>query len=398
MVQEEFVGINMKIIEICAIDGTMKILLGELITGIKSQGYDLICVCSKGKYTKKLRDDGFNVIKLNINRTINPLLNIISLYNLFKLFKKEKPDIVHVHTTIAAALGRIAAKLACVSIIIYTAHGFYFHKGMPHLKYNIILNIEKYLAKHYTDFIFTQSGEDKKTALENNFIDKTKILTIGNGVDVWGKFNPKNIEKDKINELNKEFNLNKNDKIISFIGRLVKEKGIIDLLEAFNNLNFNDGKKVKLIIMGDIAQYERDKDTKKKLEKYKANSNIVFTGHRNDINNILYITDIFCLPSYREGMPRSIIEAMAMECTVVATNIRGSREEVGDGETGFLVPVNSINILSDKIKKLIEDEKLLKKMKIAGRKRAERFFNEKEIVKKQLEVFKKLLNLKQKKH
>lgn len=388
----------MKIIEICAIDATMKSLLGELNAEIKSQGHDLICICSKGKNTKKLRDDGFNVINLNIDRSFNPLFNIISLYYLYKLFKKEKPDIVHVHTPVAAALGRIAAKKAKVLIVIYTAHGFYFHKGMSRLKYNIILKIEKYLAKHYTDFIFTQSEEDRRTALENNFIDKSKILTIGNGVDVWGEFNPINIEKDKIKKTYKEFNLNKNDKIVTFIGRLVKEKGVIDLLEAFNNVNFNDRKRVKLIMVGDIAQNERDKDTKEKIEKYKANSNIIFTGYREDINNILYITDIFCLPSYREGMPRSIIEAMAMECAVVATDIRGSREEVVDGKTGFLVPVNSINILVDKIKELIEDKKLLKEMKIAGRRRAEELYNEKEVVKKQLEIFDKLLNLKQKQH
>jgi len=388
----------MKIIEICAIYVTMHSLLRGLNIGIKAEGYDLICVCSKGKNTKKLRNNGFNVVNLNIDRTINPLFNIISLYNLYKLLKREKPDIVHVHTPVAAVLGRIAAKKAKVPIIIYTAHGFYFHEGMSCLKYNIILKIEKYLAKHYTDFIFTQSEEDRKTALENNFIDKSKILTIGNGADVWGEFNPINIEKDKIKKTYKEFNLNKNDKIVTFVGRLVKEKGVIDLLEAFNNVNFNDGKRVKLIMVGDIAQNERDKDTKEKIEKYKANSNIIFTGYREDINNILYITDIFCLPSYREGMPRSIIEAMAMECAVVATDIRGSREEVVDGKTGFLVPVNSINILVDKIKELIEDEKLLKEMKITGRRRAEELYNEKEVVKKQLEIFDKLLNLKQKQH
>lgn len=388
----------MKIIEVCAIDVTMHNLLRELNIRIKAEGYNLICICSKGKNTKKIRDDGFNIVNINIDRTINPLSNIISLYNLYKLFKREKPDIVHVHTPIAAALGRIAAKKAKVPIVIYTAHGFYFHEGMSRVKYNIILKIEKYLAKHYTDFIFTQSEEDRKTALENNFINKNKILTIGNGVDVWGEFNPKNIEKDKINELYKEFNLNKNDKIVTFIGRLTKEKGVIDLLEAFNSINFSDGEKVKLLIVGDIAQKERDNDTKKKLEKYGDNSNVIFTGYRNDIHNILYITDVFCLPSYREGMPRSIIEAMAMKCAVVATDIRGSREEVIDGKTGFLVPVGSINILSNKIKKLTEDDKLLQEMKNAGRRRAEKLFNEKEVVKKQLEVFDKLLNLKQRQH
>ncbi len=387
-----------KILEVCAVDITVKKLLLPLLNKLEKEGYVVEIACSRGKKAETLERKGYIFRFINIDRKINLVLNIKSIIKLYRIMKRGKYDIVHVHTPVASILGRIAAKLAGVPIIIYTAHGFYFHEGMSCLKYNIILNIEKYLAKHYTDFIFTQSEEDRRTALENNFIDKSKILTIGNGVDVWGEFNPINIEKNKINKLYKEFNLNKNDKIVTFIGRLVKEKGIMDLLEVFNNVNFNDEKKVKLIMVGDIAQNERDKDTKMKLGKYRDNSNVIFTGYRDDINSILYLTDVFCLPSYREGMPRSIIEAMAMECAVVATDIRGSREEVIDGKTGFLVPVNSINILSDKIKKLIGDEKFLKKMKIAGRRRAEIFFSEKEIVKKQLETFNKLLNSRQKKH
>jgi glycosyltransferase involved in cell wall biosynthesis len=387
-----------KILEVCAIDITVKKLLLPLLNKLEKEGYLVEIACSRGEEAKTLERKGYVFRFVNIDRKINPVSNIKSIIKLYRIMKRGKYDIVHMHTPVASVLGRIAAKLAGVPIIIYTAHGFYFHESMSCLKYNIILNIEKYLAKHYTDFIFTQSEEDRRTALENNFTDKSKILTIGNGADVWGEFNPINIEKDKINKLYKEFNLNKNDKIVTFIGRLVKEKGIMDLLEVFNNVNFNDGKKVKLIMVGDIAQNERDKDTKKKLKKYRNNSNVIFTGYRNDINSILYLTDVFCLPSYREGMPRSIIEAMAMECAVVATDIRGSREEVIDGKSGFLVPVNSINILSDKIKKLIEDDKLLQEMKIAGRRRAEELYNEKTVVKKQLEIFDKLLSSKNKEY
>ena len=387
-----------KILEVCAVDMTVKYLLLPLIDKLEKEGYTVEIACSRGEGAKTLEKKGYVFKFVNIDRKVSLISNIKSIIELYRIIKKGKYDIVHVHTPAASVLGRIAAKLAGVPVIIYTAHGFYFHEGMPRVKYNTILKIEKYLAKCFTDFIFTQSEEDRRTALENNFVDESKILTIGNGVDVWGEFNPINIAKDKINELYKEFNLNKNDKIVTFIGRLVKEKGVIDLLEAFNNVNFNDGKKVKLIIVGDIAQNERDKDTKKKLEKYRDNSNVIFTGYRDDINSILYLTDVFCLPSYREGMPRSIIEAMAMECAVVATDIRGSREEVIDGKTGFLVPVNSINILSNKIKKLIEDDKLLHEMKIAGRRRAEELYNEKEVVKKQLEIFDKLLSSKNKEY
>ena len=384
-----------KILELCAVDITAKYLLLPLIDKLEKEGYEVEIACSRGEEAKTLEKKGYVFKFVNIDRKVSFFSNIKSIAEIYKIIRKGKYDIVHVHTPAASVMGRVAAKLAGVPLIIYTAHGFYFHEGMSRAKYNIILKIEKYLAKYFTDFIFSQSEEDRKTALKNHFIDKNKILTISNGVDTQGSFNPINIERDKIDEIYKEFNLERNDKIITFVGRLVKEKGVIDLLEAFNNINFDDETKVKLLMIGDVAQSERDKDTIKELEKYRDNPNIIFTGHRDDINSMLYITDVFCLPSYREGMPRSIIEAMAMECAVVATDIRGSREEVTDGKTGFLVPINSINNLSDKIKKLVEDDKLLQEMKIAGRKRAEKLFDEKEIIEKQLKIFSRLLNPRQ---
>ena len=332
-----------KILELCAIDMTVKYLLLPLIDKLRKEGYEVEIACSKGEEAEALEKKGYVFKFVDIDRKVSLFSNLKSIVEIYKIIKKGKYDIVHVHTPAAGILSRIAAKLAATPLIVYTAHGFYFHEGMSRTKYNIVLKIEKYLAKYFTDFIFTQSEEDRKTALENHFIDKNKILTISNGVDTQGSFNPINIERDKIDELYKEFNLERNDKIITFVGRMVREKGVIDLMEAYNRINFNDEARVKLLIVGDIEQSERDRDTIKELEKYSDNPNVVFTGHRDDINSILCITDVFCLPSYGEGMPRSVIEAMAMECAVVATDIRGSREEVVDGKTGFLVPVKSIN-------------------------------------------------------
>lgn len=379
-----------KVIQISAIDATMNGLLRRLNELSIEDGYDVIGVCSYGDKTDSLRKEGFNIQNINIDRKISPLSNLKSIYEMYKLFKKEKPDIVHVHTPIAAVLGRIAAKLARVPNIIYTAHGFYFHENMKPLIYKIFLNIEKFVARLATDFIFTQSEEDAQTAYQNKFIDRDKIIAIGNGVDVCGKFNPKNINKDEIEDLYKELGLKKEDKIVSFIGRLVKEKGILDLLDSYKYIR-ND---VKFLIIGDVSQGDRDTETIKKLEKYKENKNIIFTGKRSDIYNLLYISDIFCLPSYREGMPRSIIEAMAMECAVVATNIRGSREEVIHGKTGYLVNLNSPKEIANKVDEILNNESLLNSMKLEGRKRAEEIYDEDVVVRKQLDVFEYLLNIK----
>ena len=152
-----------------------------------------------------------------------------------------------------------------------------------------------------------------------------------------------------------------------------------------------NNEKVKLLIIGDVFEGERDLETIKEIQKYKSNKNIIFTGLRDDIPSLLYISDIFCLPSYREGMPRSIIEAMAMECAVIATNIRGCREEVIPNETGYLVPVKSIEPIYDKIEFLLNNEDVLESMKKKGRERAKLLYNEKRVVDTQIKIYDSLL-------
>lgn len=378
----------MKIIQLCAIDLTMKVFLNPLIRQLMNQGFQVVCVCSKGPYSEELRRSGLNVINIPIERKIMSFSNLIAIYRLYKLFKSERPDVLHVHTPIASIFGRIAGKLAKVPIIIYTAHGFYFHDNMLAIKYKLFLNIEKFMAKYFTDFIFTQSSEDRATAIKNNFMDENRIVCIGNGIDISGKFNPQNADSAEIKRLREEFSFTEENIIITFIGRLVNEKGIVELLEAFSNINADN---IKLLVAGDVDQGCRDYKTKDLIiSKYSNNKNILFTGFRENINNILYITDIFCLPSYREGMPRTIIEAMAMECAVIATDIRGCREEVIEGETGFLVKPQSPADIQNKLMILIANKELLNSMKTEGRKRAEQYFDEMKVLDKQVSVMNKL--------
>ncbi|ELC8443062.1 glycosyltransferase family 4 protein [Clostridium perfringens] len=380
---------NYKIIQVCAIDSTMDVLLRRLNVETINAGYDLRCICSEGDKTERLDKEGFNMINVNIDRSIKPITNTKSIFELYKIFKKEKPDIVHVHTPIAAVLGRIAARLARVPNIVYTAHGFYFHENMKPITYKACFLIEKYIGKYFTDFIFTQSSEDCELAKKHNFLDKDKILAIGNGVDIWNTFNINNLEENNLENLKSDLNISKEDYVVTFIGRLVREKGILDLLEGFNKIK---NKNLKLLLVGDTFQGDRDLECKKLIDRFKENKNIIFMGKRQDINSLLAISDIFCLPSYREGMPRSIIEAMAMGNAVIATNIRGCREEVVDGKTGFLVDLNSPDAIKEKIEILLENKDLLNGMKRLGRLRVEELYDEGKVVQKQLNIFKNLLS------
>lgn len=373
----------MKIVQVSAIDSTMNGLLRELNTGILNDGHELICVCSDGPHVQRLRQDGFDVRTIQIDRQISPLKNLKSIYEMYQLFKREKPDIVHVHTPVASVLGRIAAKLANIPAIIYTAHGFYFHENMSPKQYKFYYVIEKICAKFCTDYLFTQSDEDGQLAINHRFLPLRRISVISNGVDVNGKFNPNNIDEGKIHSLKKEFAIHEDDIVISFIGRLVQEKGIFDLLDAFNSI---EDRNIKLLVIGDAGKSERDQETVQRLQHYE-NDNVIFTGYRSDIPELLALSDIFCLPSYREGMPRSIIEAMAMECAVVATNIRGSREEVDHDENGYLVDVNNPIGLRNCILNLATNNEKMQAFKKRAREKAISLYDEKKVVETQLQIF-----------
>lgn len=374
----------MKIIQVSAIDSTMNGLLRELNTTIVNEGHDLICVCSHGDKVAQMIEEGFDVRTIHIDRKISPFRNLKSIINMYKLFKREKPDIVHVHTPVASVLGRIAAKLARVPAIIYTAHGFYFHENMSGKQYKLFYTIEKVMARFFTDYIFTQSEEDGTLAVENNFLPANRITIIGNGVDVQGKFNPENIDNGDVQALKKEFDIKYDDLVVSFIGRLVEEKGVFDLLEAFNVISQSN---IKLLVIGGTDISERDQHSQQRFKGYENNKQIYFTGFRTDIPNLLNISDIYCLPSYREGMPRSIIEAMAMECAIIATNIRGSREEVEHGVNGYLVKLGDSKGIKNSISKLANDKELLRNFRFEARNKSQNLYDEKIVVKNQLDVF-----------
>ncbi len=380
----------MKIIQVTAIDMTMNNFLNPLNKVTKEKGHEVHCVCSKGPYEKEIKSNGYYFHNISIDREINFVKNIKSIMMMVKLFKILKPDIVHVHTPVAAVLGRIAAKIAKVPTIIYSAHGFYFHEGMPSKKYKLFFNIEKYIGRYFTDYIFTQSEEDFEVAKVNNFLkNKNNYVHISNGIDIDNKFNVDKLPKSINTSLRDKYGIQKNDVVVSFIGRLVKEKGILDLLESINYLNAQN---VKFLIIGSLPQGERDTETLKLLEEYKSNKNIIFTGQVTNVNELLYMSDIFCLPSYREGMPRSIIEAMAMKNAVIATDIRGSREEVIHGKTGYLCNTNSSKEIASCIDDLVENKDKMNEFKENGLDRARRLYDENKVIEKQLNVFEQCQN------
>ncbi|MGX1982297.1 glycosyltransferase involved in cell wall biosynthesis [Thermolongibacillus altinsuensis] len=380
-----------KILQVCAIDLSVDALLKPLILKSMEEGYIVHNACTDTGKFEQLRKEGLTMINIKIDRKISPISNLKSIIDLYKLMKSEKYDIVHVHTPIAALLGRIAAKLAGIKHIIYTAHGFYFHEDMPSFQYKLFYNIEKYAARFLTDWLLLQSREDYELSLKDKFLEEDKIIHLSNGVDIYNKFNPCLISEDVRISMKRELQISNDDIVFTFIGRLVREKGIFELLEAFIELSkkYNN---VKLLLIGDLLGSERDQESYYKIKELLSYPGIIYVGFRKDIPELLSISDVFVLPSYREGLPRSIIEAMAMEKPIIATNIRGCREEVFHEENGYLVKKASIKSLYEAMENLVKDKD--KRLAFGERSRliAEQLFDEEKVINKQIELFNSLVS------
>lgn len=374
-----------KVLQLSSIDLTIYSFLMPLMQRLQSEGYEVCFACrDMGKF-ESIEQEGFRGFPISIRRNLNPISAILTVVQLYKLLKKENIDIIHVHTPVASVLGRFAAMLAGTRIKIYTVHGFYVSNP-------IFYYLEKLFARHMTDHIFTVSQEDYDYAVSEGFISKERISYINSvGIDTT-IYCPDAAGTDKRNELRACFGIGNEDTVVGFIGRLVKEKGIIDLFKAFNKIA-DRYPHLKLMIIGSQDAGERDTSTKGQLDKLihtaGISDRVIFTGFREDIPELLRIMDIFVLPSYREGMPVALLEAMSSGLPVIATDIRGCREEV-DATSGLLYKPGDIEELAAAIEVLINNPQKALQLGKNARTRVIELFDQEISISKQIEVYKSL--------
>lgn len=372
---------HLKICQLCAVDFTVEHFLTPLIDGMHAQGWQVTSVCSNGKYVPGLRERGYKVETVSISRGLNPLRHTVSLIELVRLFRREKFDVVHVHTPIAALIGRIAARLCSVPMVVYTAHGFYFHENMKRLPKTLFLMLEKFGGK-LTDLLFTQSTEDARTAIDERLAPIDRILAIGNGVDVK-RFDGS--RTDSRHRVRRELGIPLEAVVIGMIGRMVAEKGYREFFEAAKIVD-EQGSQAYFVVIGERLPSDHAAGVEVPLAEAQRSlgPRLILAGPRKDIPELLSAMDIFTLPSYREGMPRTIIEAMMMSLPVVATDIRGSREEVLTETTGLLVPVGDTHALTNAFSRLIHDPELRRSMGENGRRRALELYDESKVIAMQI--------------
>lgn len=362
-----------KICYISSVDITIKFILFDQIKFLKREGYNVYVVCSPGKWIKDIEKEKIKVKTIKIKRKISPISDLIAFVKLFFYFKKEKFDIVHTHTQKPALLGQLAAKMAGVPIIVNTILGLYFQERDSWLKRTFFILIEK-IAARCSDLIFSINRENIETIAKENICPSKKIKYLGGWVDI-SRFNPSNFSDEFILSKKKELGIPSQTKIIGIVARLVKEKGYFDLFNAFSRV-LKQFPNTILLIIGPEEPEKKDGFNPDIISKYHLEKNAIFFGERTDVNELYSLMDIFVLPSHREGIGISILEASAMKKPIISTNIRGCREAVDNGKTGILVPAKNSEKLAEAIVYLLLNPEKAKEMGKKGREKILKEFDE----------------------
>jgi glycosyltransferase involved in cell wall biosynthesis len=341
---------SLKIAQVATSDVSVRLLLLDHIQALKAAGHDVVAVCAPGEHVNGLRRVGLTVETVPMDRELHPWKDLRSLVALYRLFRKNKFDVVHSHTPKAGLLAPLAARLARVPIVVHTIHGLLFHDRMPRWRRWLYWLPEKWTAK-LSDSLLFQSLEDTSTAVRTGLCLPDKITYIGNGIDT-SYFSPHLRPADDSGK-RLAFGIGAEDCVVGCVGRLVYEKGFGELFDAVALLR--DIRQIRFVIIGPEETDQNDAVPRSQLEMLTNLGNVRLVGFQEDLRPWYRLMDVFVLPSHREGIPRTCMEAAAMRRPVIATDIRGCREVVRHRETGLLVPVRDPRALADAILELSRD-------------------------------------------
>ena len=363
----------MKILEITNVDFSLRHFLLPLMRGIRARGHEVVGVSADGPLLEVARAEGFRVVPVPLARSLSPVAQIRAFRALLALIRAERPDMVHAHMPISGFLGRLAARVAGVPCIAYTCHGFLFNQPGSWGRRFAGWAME-FAAARVTRILLTVSREEAEDARRLGI--GRHAIAVGNGRDP-GRFRPDPAARMRIRA---ELGVPADRVVVVIVSRLVRHKGHPELLAALRDID------AELWVVGDRLESDHGVDLEAFFAASGLGGRLRRLGYRDDIPALLAAADIFALPSHFEGLPMSVIEAMLTGLPVVATTIRGPREQVVDGETGLLVPPRQVAPLAAALRRLVEDGALRRRLGDAGRRRALDRYDEARVVARTLDL------------
>lgn len=350
-----------KLIRITTVPISLDKLLDRQMSFMKDY-YEVIAISSDNTQLQKIgAKDGVKTFCVEMTRKITPVRDLKSVWKLYRYFREEKPFIVHTHTPKAGTVGMIAAWLARVPNRLHTVAGLPLLEahGNKRKLLNLVEKVTYKCAKH----IYPNSFGLKDIIIEQNFcsIDKIKVLGNGssNGIDI-NYFNPSLYSEEENSELKMKLGIKEFDFTFVFVGRLVGDKGINELIAAFDSLSSNNDK-VKLLLVGPL-ETELDPLKQQTIDSITNNKNVINVGYQNDVRPFFSIANALVFPSYREGFPNVVMQAGAMGLPSIVTNINGCNEIIIEGKNGTIIPPKDKDKLEEKMKLFISDSSYVKSL------------------------------------
>lgn len=379
-----------KLIRITTAPISLKVLLAGQMRYMNENGFDVVMVSSDGpQLADVLRNEECRHVIIPMTRKITPLADIRCLWLLYRFFKKEKPDIVHSHTPKAGLLAMIAAKMAGVKIRIHTIAGLRFMTAKGTTR-KVLVYMEKLTGKaaaHVWPNSFSLLEYIKKNKLVNPA--KLQVISQGssNGINLK-RFSASALKEEKMNEIKKLINYDEQLTYFLSVGRIVHDKGMDELLNAFIHI-YNKNNKVRLVLVGAFED-ELDPISDEARRILQTHPGVIQAGWNDAVEYFMHFSFALVHPSHREGFPNVLMQAGAMYCPLICSRIEGNVDIVQHGKTGLLFEVKNEKELQEKLEYALANPVLMKEYAVNLRQRLEQYFDQpiihRELKKKYLEL------------
>lgn len=373
-----------RLVHLTTTDMSLDWLLGPQLRGFSDAGYEVIGMSAPGPHVPNLEAMGIRHIAVpSFTRSNNPLHDMKAFVEVVRLLRRVRPDILHTHNPKPGIVGRIAGRLTRVPRIVNTQHGLYAQPTDRWQRRLPVYAIER-IAAVFGDVELVQNPEDVETLVRQLRIPARKVHLLGNGIDL-GRFSPDAVPPDSRARLRRDWGIDDDEVVIGTVGRLVREKGIVEMLDAAHRLR-SEGTLVRFVIVGPADPGKSDAIDAEATERAVADG-VVFTGERTDMPECYSVMDLFMTASWREGFPRSAMEAAAMGLPSIGTDIRGNRQVIDDGVTGMLVAARNHEALVDAVRAMLERRASWPTMSAAAVQRAAQEFDQSLQIERTLHVY-----------
>lgn len=370
----------MKIIHLTTVAMSHRYLLLPQLCALVEAGHEVVAVSAAGPEVADLTARGIRHRPLEgSTRGFDLRADLRAARSFASIVRQERPDLVHTHNPKPGVYGRIIARTFRVPMVVNTVHGLYATPDDALLRRLVVYGLEA-AASRFSHLELVQNIEDTELMISTPLAPTGRVRHLGNGIDIR-RFDTEQAGGHR-HAVRAELGLRDDDVLVMSVGRLVAEKGFAELLEASGSLR----EQHTLAIVGP-EDPEKPDALPPQLIAHSRSRGVRFLGHRHDVDRLLAAADVFVLASYREGFPRAAMEAAASGLPIVATDIRGCRQVVDDGVTGFLVPPRDPTALAAALSTLIADPEIRRRFGAAGRRKAEAEFDERHVIERLLESY-----------